>query len=41
LIIKAYKNLYQYKDAQALSLAQWWIIKYGFPVEGTVIDFEK
>ena len=41
LIIKAYKNLYQYKDSQALSLAQWWIIRYGFPVEGTVIDFEK
>jgi hypothetical protein len=41
LIIEAYKNLYQYKDAQAISLAQWFIIHYGFPVEGTVIDFEK
>lgn len=41
LIIEAYKNLYQYKDAQAISLAQWFIIRYGFPVEGTVIDFEK
>ena len=41
LIIEAYKNLYQYKDAQAISLAQWFIIQYGFPVEGIVIDFEK
>ena len=41
LIITAYKNLYQYKDAQAISLAQWFIIRYGFPVEGIVIDFEK
>jgi len=41
LIIAAYKNLYQYKDAQAISLAQWFIIRYGFPVEGIVIDFEK
>ena len=41
LIIEAYKNLYQYKDAQAISLAQWFIIHYGFPVEGIVIDFEK
>ena len=41
LIIEAYKNLYQYKDAQAISLAQWFIIHYGFPAEGIVIDFEK
>ena len=41
LIIKAYKNLYQYKDTQAISLAQWFIIHYGFPTEGIVIDFEK
>ena len=41
LIIEAYKNLYQYKDAQAISLTQWFIINYGFPVEGIVIDFEK
>ena len=41
LIIEAYKNLYQYKESQAISLAQWFIIRYGFPVEGTVIDFEK
>jgi len=41
LIIAAYKNLYQYKDAQAISLAQWFIICYGFPAEGIVIDFEK
>ena len=41
LIIKAYKNLYQYKDTQAISLAQWFIIHYGFPAEGIVIDFEK
>lgn len=41
LIIEAYKNLYQYKDVQAISLAQWFIIRYGFPVEGIVIDFEK
>lgn len=41
LIIEAYKNLYQYKDAQAISLAQWFIIHYGFPVDGIVIDFEK
>jgi hypothetical protein len=41
LIIAAYKNLYQYKEAQAISLAQWFIINYAFPVEGVVIDFEK
>ena len=41
LIIEAYKNLYQYKGVQAVSLAQWFIIHYGFPVEGIVIDFEK
>ena len=41
LIVQAYKNLYQYKGPQAISLAQWFIIRYGFPVEGTVIDFEK
>ena len=41
LIIAAYKNLYQYKDTQAISLTQWFIINYGFPVEGIVIDFEK
>lgn len=41
LIIAAYKNLYQYKDDQAVSLTQWFIINYGFPVEGIVIDFEK
>ena len=41
LIIEAYKNLYQYKDAQAISLAQWFIIHYGYPVEGIIIDFEK
>ena len=41
LIVEAYKNLYQYKDTQAISLAQWFIIRYGFPVEGIVIDFEK
>ena len=41
LIIAAYKNLYQYKDDQAISLAQWFIINYGFPAEGIVIDFEK
>ena len=41
LIIAAYKNLYQYKDTQAISLTQWFIINYGFPVEGFVIDFEK
>lgn len=41
LIIAAYKNLYQYKDIQAISLAQWFIIHYGFPVEGIIIDFEK
>lgn len=41
LIIKAYKNIYQYKDNAAISLAQWFIINYGLTVEGTVIDFEK
>lgn len=41
LIVKAYKNLYQYKGEQAISLAQWFIIRYGLSVEGTVIDFEK
>ena len=41
LLIKVYKNLYQYKDSQAISLAQWFIITYGLTVEGTVIDFEK
>lgn len=41
LIIKAYKNIYQYKDNAAIALAQWFIINYGLTVEGTVIDFEK
>lgn len=41
LIVKAYKNIYQYKDNAATSLAQWFIINYGLTVEGTVIDFEK
>ena len=41
LIIAAYKNLYQYKEAQAISLAQWFIINYGLSVDCNVIDFEK
>ena len=41
LIIKVYKNIYQYKDTAAIALAQWFIINYGLTVEGTVIDFEK
>ena len=41
LVVNVYKNLYQYKDTQAKSLAQWFIIHYGFPVNGIVIDFEK
>ena len=41
LIIEAYKNLYQYKDNQAISLAQWFIINYGLSIEGKIIDFEK
>ncbi len=41
LIIKAYKNIYQYKDNTAISLAQWFIINYGLSVECNVINFEK
>jgi hypothetical protein len=41
LLIEAYKNIYSYQNMQAKSLAQWFIIKYGFPVKGIVIDFEK
>jgi hypothetical protein len=41
LLVQVYKNLYQYKDVQATSLAQWFIIRYGLSVEGIVIDFEK
>ena len=41
LIVKAYKNLYQYKDIAATNLAQWFIINYGLTIEGNTIDFEK
>ena len=41
LLIKAYKNLYQYKDSQAISLTQWFIINYGLTTGDSYIDFEK
>lgn len=41
LLIQAYKNLYQYKDLQAISLAQWFIINYGLTTGELYIDFEK
>ncbi len=33
LVINAYKNIYQYKNEQAESLAQWFIINYGLKVK--------
>jgi len=33
LVINAYKNIYQYKNEQAKSLAQWFIINYGLKVK--------
>lgn len=41
LLIQVYKNIYQYKDMQAISAAQWFIIRYGFKVEGNTFDLEK
>lgn len=38
LVIKVFKNIYQYKELQVVSLAQWFMIKYGLNVEGTKID---
>lgn len=33
LIIKVYKNVYQYSDIKSSQLAQWWLILYGFNVK--------
>ena len=33
MLIQVYKNIYQYKEATAISLAQWFMIKYGFKIK--------
>jgi hypothetical protein len=38
LVIKVYKNIYQYKDLTAISLAQWFMSIYGLNIEGNNID---
>jgi hypothetical protein len=38
LVIKVYKNIYQYKKLTAISLAQWFMTVYGFIIEGNNID---
>ena len=38
LVIKVYKNVYQYKDQTAISLAQWFMSIYGLDIEGNNID---
>ena len=38
LVTKVYKNIYQYKDLTAISLAQWFMSIYGLNIEGNNID---
>ena len=38
LVIKVYKNIYQYKELTAVSLAQWFMSIYGLSIEGNNID---
>jgi hypothetical protein len=38
LVIKVYKNIYQYKELTAISLAQWFMSIYGLNIEGNNID---
>lgn len=38
LVIKVYKNIYQYKELTAISLAQWFMSIYGLTTEGNMID---
>ena len=38
LVIKVYKNIYQYKELTAISLAQWFMTIYGLNIEGNNID---
>lgn len=38
LVIKVYKNIYQYKELAAISLAQWFMSIYGLTIEGNTID---
>ena len=38
LVIEVYKNIYQYKELTAISLAQWFMTIYGLNVEGNTID---
>ena len=33
MLIQVYKNIYQYNEATAISLAQWFMIKYGFKIK--------
>lgn len=41
LLIKAIKNIYQYKELQAVSLAQWYMTIYGLNVIGNKINLSK
>lgn len=38
LVIDVYKNIYQYKNTTAISLAQWFMSIYGLSVEENNID---
>ena len=38
LVIKVYKNIYQYKELAAISLAQWFMSIYGLTTEDNTID---
>ena len=38
-ITKIIKKLYYYSEIKARSIAQWYIIMYGFKVKGNKIDF--
>ena len=41
LVIKIIKNIYQYKDSQAISIAQWFMMLYGFSVIGNNFRLDK
>ena len=41
LVIKIIKNIYQYKDSQAISMAQWFMTLYGFNVIGNTFRLDE
>lgn len=38
LVIKVYKNIYQYKELTAISLAQWFMTVFGLSIEGNTLE---